>query len=489
MSDNVISNISTNDSCPITGLEIKRNVDWLICSDDGSYRAEFSVIGNHIVHSVIHGFTSIDISKRYLDLLDNIIDTTTRHNNEKMILVENYREHSGTSKEARNYYLERQKKNHRLQAVIYYEVSSLFAMMIRVGRVFAGFPFPVEIASNYEAAILLAVSLDSRKGKFLTTDKSYFSKEEIEKEINGLIQFLGLINWKDHGLPDEPIKEINREAKLFRPIYDALTILKNDYDEIEQQKGVAQTKQREMQEQLHHVERMQTIGTLTGGIAHDLNNMMSAITGFAALLQKRYGITDSSIDKYANMILDTGNRASDLIQKLLSFARKGKIEKTELTIGSVFDDLSVLLQHTANKKVSIEYSIHNPEICLMGDKVQIQNAMLNLAINAIDAMPEGGQLSFCTREISIGEEAIKDFILAPASGKYIEISVSDTGCGIPCEIAPHIFEPFFTTKAADKGTGLGLANVLGMVKNHYGGLKFISEMGVGTTFYIFLKVI
>ncbi|MBL8026195.1 MAG: hypothetical protein JNL74_07280 [Fibrobacteres bacterium] len=471
-----------NSSCPVTGLEIIQKDEWKCVSADGKYNARFTVIGGRVIHSDVNGYTTIDISKQYLDLLDHICDTQIGQGR-KAVLVENYSNHSGTSSEARNYYLSRQRKNERLKGVVFYQASSLFAMMIRVGRLFARLPFPIEITANYGEAMKTAISIlnDFNRGRAST--RLYITREEFDSEIDKLITYMGSINWKTPGSPGEDMSA--HISDDFRPMYDALSIMKSDFDEKEHEKAAALQRTRVIQEQLHHAERMQTIGTLTGGIAHDFNNMMSAITGFATLLKKKHGAADPGIDRYAGLILETGNRASDLIQKLLAFARKGREEKLPICVDDIFENLSPMLQHMLNKKITVNYRFNDSAVRFMGDCSQIQNALLNLAINGVHAMPDGGTLTFGSRLVEHSEESVKELHLSIAPGTYLELSVTDTGTGISSEAVEHLFEPFFTTKGAGKGTGLGLTNVLGTVKHHGGSISFKSETGRGTTFNLY----
>jgi CheY-like chemotaxis protein len=189
------------------------------------------------------------------------------------------------------------------------------------------------------------------------------------------------------------------------------------------------------------------------------------------------------------MILDTGKRAAALIEGLLTFARKSRQETAPVAVHEVINNLNALLSRTINKNVTVTLDLSAPDPCVLGDRAQIQNTLLNLAVNAADAMPDGGTLSFSTRMVTLTEASMKALVYPVAAGEYLEIAVSDTGTGIPPEIRGRIFEPFFTTKDIGRGTGLGLASVYGTLQGHAGGIALESEPGRGTTFRLYFKTV
>ncbi len=242
-----------------------------------------------------------------------------------------------------------------------------------------------------------------------------------------------------------------------------------------------------MEEQLRQSEKLQAVGTLAGGVAHDFNNQLTGIIGWTELIQDRIG-DDPDLDTATTNILTAAQRASDLTAQLLAFARKGKFESKPVDIHVLINEVTQLLTYTIDKKISIEARLEAESPYTMGDPSQLQNALLNLGVNARDAMLQGGRLVFATRNLDLtgDKEMCRRGEVEP--GPYVEISVTDTGEGMDEETLKSIFEPFFTTKKATKGTGLGLAAVYGTVNSHHGCIEVTSTMGAGTTFRVSLPL-
>jgi PAS domain S-box-containing protein len=246
------------------------------------------------------------------------------------------------------------------------------------------------------------------------------------------------------------------------------------------------TTEKKLEQQLQQAQKMEAIGTLAGGIAHDFNNILTGILGHASLLKLR---NDPASKTYsaANTIEQAAERAAELTAQLLGFARKGKHRITPVDIHKVIPEAVSLLSRTIDKNIKVRQHLDSQNPIIKGDPAQIQQALLNLAINARDVMPDGGELSFQTEIAELDDEYCQNH-LGAHPGRYLLISVTDTGEGIPQEYINRIFEPFFTTKKEGKGTGMGLAMVYGIVKNHDGYITVNSEVGQGTTFKIYLPL-
>ena len=248
------------------------------------------------------------------------------------------------------------------------------------------------------------------------------------------------------------------------------------------------TAERTMQEQIQHYEKMQAIGQLAGGVAHDFNNQLSAIIGYTDLLQNSL-VNEPKLLHWVVMIRKASKRSTDLTSQLLAFARKGKYRTELVDIHQLLDEVSELLFHGIDQRIDIKTDLNSENFFVIGDATQIQNALLNLGLNARDAMPSGGTLTFRTRDVEFNNEATRMLdSIEIISGKYIEISVIDTGFGIDEAIQTRIFEPFFTTKSEGQGTGMGLAAVYGTVINHKGIVRFNSVPGKGSEFQILFPV-
>jgi two-component system cell cycle sensor histidine kinase/response regulator CckA len=240
------------------------------------------------------------------------------------------------------------------------------------------------------------------------------------------------------------------------------------------------TQERHLSEQLRQSQKMEAIGTLAGGIAHDFNNLLSGILGYSGLL-KLHAEGQPQVLQSAEIIERTALRAAELTQKLLGFARRGKHKNVAVNIHRAIDDCIELLSRTIDKRIEIVRRFEASHDKVMGDPTQMEQILLNLAINARDAIEDQGRITFSTSIEEVrGEEA--------EPGIYLVASVGDSGCGIPPEIRSRVFEPFFTTKENGKGTGMGLAMVYGIVKNHGGTIRLESEPGKGTTFHCYLPL-
>ncbi|MCK4979130.1 MAG: response regulator, partial [Candidatus Delongbacteria bacterium] len=257
------------------------------------------------------------------------------------------------------------------------------------------------------------------------------------------------------------------------------------YDITERKKH--EEEKRKLENRLHQSEKLQAIGQLAGGIAHDFNNQLTGIIGSADLL--RYELSDNKeLAHYVDNILIASKRSADLTNQLLAFARKGKYLSVEIDIHRTIMEVISLLQHFIDKRISLEEIFKaNPSI-INGDPTQIQNALLNLALNARDAMPKGGTLTFETKIIELDESYCNESADKITPGKFIQVSITDTGVGMTEETQKRIFEPFFTTKEAGKGTGMGLSAVYGTIKNHNGSICVCSEIDKGTIIKTYLPL-
>lgn len=235
------------------------------------------------------------------------------------------------------------------------------------------------------------------------------------------------------------------------------------------------TERKQLEDQLRHSEKMQAIGHLAGGIAHDFNNQLTGIFGYADILNSK--LNDVKLKEYVELIKSFAQRSSDLIEKLLAFARKGTLINIPINIHDIVHEVISILERSIDKRIKIKTELKAAPAVITGDPGQIQNALLNIAINARDAMGEKGVITFST-EIEQGKKS--------DSAGYIKLVIADTGEGMDEETQNRIFEPFFTTK--EQGYGMGLAAVYGTVISHKGKINVHSRQGEGTTFDIYLPV-
>ncbi len=240
------------------------------------------------------------------------------------------------------------------------------------------------------------------------------------------------------------------------------------------------------QEQLRQSLKLQAVGQLTGGIAHDFNNLLTGIIGNLELMQRRIsaGRVDG-LDRYAAMAATSAERAAALAQRLLAFARRQPLDPQRVEANRLLSGMEDLLRRTLEPTVGLEMALADalwPTLC---DPNQLENAVLNLAINARDAMPEGGRLTVETANAHL-DAAHAEVPGGMRAGQYVAIAMTDTGLGMGPEVAARAFDPFFTTKPTGQGTGLGLSMLYGFVKQSGGHVRVDSEPGLGTTFTIYL---
>ncbi|MCB9556924.1 MAG: response regulator [Deltaproteobacteria bacterium] len=241
------------------------------------------------------------------------------------------------------------------------------------------------------------------------------------------------------------------------------------------------TEQRLLEERLRQRDRLEAIGQLAGGVAHDFNNQLMVILGFVDLLEGQIA-NPNEVNPHILGIRRAAESAARLTDELLAFARKGRKQNSAVDLHQLVEQVRSILLHTVDKRIVIETRLEAKRAMTYGDPALLQNALLNLAINARDAMAEGGKLTFCSRAVTLESD---DPQLKLPAGEYIELGVSDTGDGIPQHVQQQIFEPFFTTKGT-AGTGMGLAAVYGTIKSHRGAIRVDSAINSGTTFTLIL---
>jgi len=246
------------------------------------------------------------------------------------------------------------------------------------------------------------------------------------------------------------------------------------------------TERLQLEEQLRNAQQLEAIGRLAGGVAHDFNNILSIIMGHDELLLATVG-GDERVRNGLEQIRRAADRAASLTQQLLAFSRKQVLQPKVLDLNEAVADIQKMLSRVIGEDIELVATLHPSLVAVKADPGQVEQVLMNLAVNARDAMPQGGQLAMETSNVDLDDEQSRT--LDVPCGQYVMLKVSDTGHGMDTPTLSHVFEPFFTTKPMGKGTGLGLATVYGIIKQSGGGIQVESEPGQGTVFRIFLPAV
>src|SRR5665213_3021153 len=333
----------------------------------------------------------------------------------------------------------------------------------------AGFDPPPFYAAHGIVSIIDVIikGIDSQPYGILEIDNDQ-QHDYDQHDINFLTAFANVLA--------EAVSTAARGAAL-QVTVDQMKALVEQKDRLLDEKNVADV-------QLRQAQKMEAVGQLTGGIAHDLNNILTVIIGTIDILAE--GVADRpELVAVAKMIDAAAGRGADLTQRLLAFARKQPLQPREVDVNSLVMEASNLLRPTLGENIEVRLKLDGDASRALIDPSQLTNAILNLALNARDAMADGGKLVIETSNVVLDD----GYVLLNsdvAAGNYVMVAVTDSGHGIPADILNHVFEPFFTTKDVDKGSGLGLSMVYGFVKQSHGHIKIYSEEGHGTTVRIYL---
>ncbi len=308
-------------------------------------------------------------------------------------------------------------------------------------------------------------------------------------EVSGILDELR--SMARYGLGDS--KEILINNRFGKKLWCRLSVSLIDFEDVRKgsiwileditQAKKAEIERKEIKKQLLQAQKMEALGTLAGGTAHEFNNLLQAISSYTSWLQNNN--RDPKFSKYLSRIQTSVKNAAGLTKSLLSFARTNDGKKTAVFPKTIVKEISILIRHSVDRKITVDVKLPDDLWPIMANAQKIHQALLNLCLNARDAMPDGGHLLIEATNVTWPDGSGPSSIILPP-GKYVLFRVKDTGCGIPQELRQHVFEPFFTTKETGKGTGLGLAVVYGIVKAHKGAVYFDSEPGMGSCFQFFI---
>jgi two-component system cell cycle sensor histidine kinase/response regulator CckA len=364
----------------------------------------------------------------------------------------------------------------------------------RSGKAAASPPVPDNLPALL-SVLPIGLALADRDGRFTFMNESFIAAAGAESH-DGLIYPSDLVIDEDKTLVSDAVRRAAASSQRAR---DLRVHLKRKPDEpvaltIGKAPGLGvpavvlslkdNREQLKLEKQIAQATKMQAVGQLAGGVAHDFNNILTAVIGYCDLMLLRHTPGDSDFDDI-NQIRQNANRAANLVRQLLAFSRQQTLRPQLLQVSDVVGELSHLLKRLLGETVSLHVKHGRNLAPVRADPGQMEQVIVNLAVNARDAMPQGGELTISTFAISPAEAKKLDREGMPAA-EYVAIAVKDTGIGIPADILSNIFEPFFTTKEVGRGTGLGLSTVYGIVKQSGGFIFADSEVGLGTTFTIYL---
>lgn len=336
------------------------------------------------------------------------------------------------------------------------------------GRVLLANPALVRMLGFESAEDLTEINLE-REGYYRDFSRQFF-REKVERE--GEIRGFEAVWRRADGTPIVVVEN----AKAIRDSSGALLYYDGSVEDV--------TERKTLEDRLHLLERVEAIGQLAGGIAHDFNNLLLAVLGSTELLMRRRGGQDPD-QAELETIHRTASRAAELTRRLLAFSRRQVLEPRDFSLNDMVQDFLPVLQRVIPEHVSIEFKPAPDLWTAHADPGQIEQVLMNLCINARDAMPRGGVLRLSTENVTVGSDFLETHPWGPP-GEYSRLTVVDTGTGMDRETLARLFQPFFTTKQPGKGTGLGLATVYGIVKQHGGMVDVHSELGRGTTFHVYL---
>ena len=282
---------------------------------------------------------------------------------------------------------------------------------------------------------------------------------------------------------------IVRKDGQIRWVKDAIVTRYDEQGRLVAYDGLVQdiTEKKKIEEQLRHAQKMEAVGQLAGGVAHDFNNILTAIVGYGNLLNMKIGEEDP-LKHYVEQVLASTERAAQLTQGLLAFSRKQIINPKPVNLNDIVKRVEKLLARLIGEDIELRVSLAPDDLIVIADTIHMEQILMNLATNARDAMPKGGILTVETEAVRLDTEFIRAHNYG-MEGLYALVSVTDTGIGMDEKTAQKVFEPFFTTKEVGKGTGLGLAIVYGIVKQHNGYINVYSEPGKGTAFKLYLPLV
>ena len=458
----------------LSPIEVLSNDSWTIRTP--TFSNKFVIIDGCILHSTAEGH----IEPEHIPLLENnrrSCQAALPAGSGIEYIIVNASQINRGHRQVRIALLESLKKwNHRfpLKAYVLYGANTFTQTAAILSRPFL--PFKVEIVPNLDQALHL-IAQYRKQGPFSPgyALESVQPHDSNHRKIEQLLSFIGGIKWDEAGV-DTPI-EIAEEDPFYI-LFQSIKLIKDEIDDLFAERKRLEAKLLESQ-------KMEAVGTLAGGIAHDFNNLLMGIQGRSSLLSVRLDPSHPHME-HISAIDGCVQSATHLTKQLLGFARGGKYEVRPIDINDLLCESATMFGRT-KKEIHLHTKLQSPPPVVAADRSQIEQVLLNLYINAWQAMPDGGDLYLETGTITIDDAYYTPYQAKP--GHYAKVSVTDTGTGMDASTRQRIFDPFFTTKKMGRGTGLGLASAYGIIKNHEGVITVYSEIGHGATFNIYLPLL
>ena len=462
--------------CSLTPVELLSEDAWNIETPEFSNRVV--VINRHILYSTSEGYFERD-TLPLIDRMRDLCQAAIPKDSNIEYIVADFSKLRGASRLGRINYMKSLKNWHQknpFKMYIVYGANTYMRTALHLARPLM--PFQIKIAKDIKHAFRLTHK--DRTGNPAKKHEIEESEKPVRvshKDIDELLSLIGLINWEQEGI------DINFDIgddHSFYFLYKSIKLIKEELDDLFMER-------KQLESQLHQSRKMESIGTLTGGIAHDFNNILGIIIGNTELA---LDIVPEDNPAHLNLeeIQTAGLRAKDIVRQLLGFSRKTELTLKPISIVPVIEDALKFLRSTIPTTFDIRQHIYAEDKTILGDRVQIYRMMMNLCLNASQSMEHTGGVI----EITVASIHLDTVTVIGHSelnkGDYLRIAVSDTGPGIAPEIIDRIFDPYFTTKEAGKGSGMGLAVVHGIAKNHHGAVSVESKPGKGTTFNVLFPV-
>jgi signal transduction histidine kinase/ActR/RegA family two-component response regulator len=459
--------------------------DWRIQLAD--FSAYFRVIDGKILHSVSIGYFKEELIEIIAELREKIRSSVQAERGFDYFVADVTRL-TGASRQARKSYMESLREWHAawpFKLYIFYGVNSFVATATNLARPFM--PFKVRVVKNLDAALKLIaqVSAGSLPAAKLKLERA--EPEELQRYVDELLAYIGGIDWEADGLGSarEPTP-----SHPFNQVFEAIKLIKGELDDLFHERRRAEVERAKLEAQLRRAQKMEAIGTLAGGVAHDLNNILSGIVSYPDLILMELP-ESSPLRKPVSTIQQSGEKAAAIVADLLTLARRGVAATEVENLNRIIEEYLQSPEHekaiSTHPGITIDTRLQPELLNILGSRVHLAKVVMNLISNAAEAMPDGGVIHVATENRYIdrpvcGYDEVQE-------GDYVTLTVRDSGVGIAVEDQERIFEPFFTNKKMGRsGTGLGMSVVWGTVKDHDGYIDVASEPGRGTTVTVYLPV-